>query len=86
MGNPDPGAFYRVYDGMGDAPVDIGTSATVTVTPDITTITPTGGTPVTVPTPGGGSSLTDLLNANSSTFLWVGGVALGILLLAKVAR
>lgn len=85
---------YRWRRGLGTiapvitpgGPVDIGTSAVVTVTPTTTTITPTGGTPVTVPTPGDSGGLTDWLNSNSSTLLWVGGIGLGVLLLARLAR
>lgn len=33
-----------------------------------------------------GSSLTDWLNANASTLLWVGGVAIGVLIIASMGR
>lgn len=84
MGNPD--AFYRRYaGGMGDAPIDIGTSAVVDVTPSTTTITtPQGST--TVQTPVTSGSFTDMLNANSSTIGWIAGIGLGVLLLSRLAR
>lgn len=86
--NPLPGlrGYRRGLGDDGTTPVDIGTSATVTVTPSSTTISPTGGTPITVPTATGTGSLTDWLNANSSTVLWVGGIAIGLLLLSKMTR
>ena len=64
-------------------PIDIGTSAVVNVTPTGSTITTPQGVQV-FAAPGG--SLTDWLNQNSSTVLWIGGIALAVLLLSRVAR
>lgn len=82
--NPLPG-LAGVRRGLGDGPIDIGTSATVLVTPSTTTITPTGGAPVTVNTPGSGG-LTDWLNANSTTLLWIAGVGAGVMILSRLGR
>lgn len=87
MGSPD--SFYRVYRGMGQSPIDIGPSASVTVTPDTTTVTGQGasaGYQQTTPTPQQPFSFSDWLNANSSTVLWIGGVGVGVLLLSRLAR
>lgn len=73
--------------GLGDAPIDIGTSATVDVTPLGTTVTGQGasaGYTAASPAPSGG--FTDWLNANSSTVLWIAGIGLGVLFLSKVTR
>lgn len=85
--SPLPG-MAGIRRGLGDdgtSPIDIGTSASVTVTPTQTTITPTGGTPVTVATPGSGG-VTNWLNSNSSTLLWIGGVAAAVMLLSRMGR
>lgn len=76
------GPFGNPLPGLGV--IDIGTSATVDVTPTTTTITPTGGQPVTVGTPQ--PSISDYLNANSSTLLWVAGIGLGVLFLARLTK
>jgi hypothetical protein len=85
--NPLYRSLSGVRRGLGDAPIDIGTSATVVVGPDTTTITPTGGAPVSVPTVyGGGGSMTDWLNANSKTLLWIAGISAGVLVLSRMGR
>jgi hypothetical protein len=67
--------------------VDIGTSATVDVTPEGATVTGTGASTgyqqTFQPSP---VSPTDWLNANSSVLLWIGGITLGVMFLSKVAK
>ena len=87
MRNRLPG--LRGYRGMGDAPSDIGTSATVAVTPAGATVTGQGASagyqesfyPTNPPT-----SITDFLNQNSSTLLWIAGIGLGVMFLSRIAR
>lgn len=86
--NPLPG-LAGIRRGLGDdgsSPIDIGTSASVTVTPTTTTITPTGGAPVSVATPGQTTGLTDWLNSNSGTLLWIAGITAGVLILSRMGR
>lgn len=69
-------------------PIDIGTSAGVTVTPDTTTVTGQGasaGYQKTTATPQSGT-FTDWLNTNSSTVGWIAGIGLGVLLLSRLAK
>ena len=73
--------------GMGDAPIDIGTSATVDVTPSGATVTGQGASAgYTATTPAPSTGITDWLNQNSSTLLWIGGVSIAVLLFSRMAR
>ncbi len=36
--------------------------------------------------PTGATSITDFLNTNASTMLWIGGIAIGVLLISQMAR
>ena len=65
----------------------IGTSATVEVTPSGATVTGQGASSGYQQTFGPSAvSPTDWLNANASVLLWIGGIALGVMFLSKVAR
>jgi hypothetical protein len=71
--------------GMGA--IDIGPSASVEVTPEGATVTGQGASAgyqqtTTTPPP----SITDFLNQNSSTLLWIAGIGIGVMFLARIAR
>lgn len=87
MRNPLRRSLTGYRRGLGDTPIDIGTSATVDVTPTGTAVIGQGASAgYSAITPTGSGSLTDWLNQNSSTLLWVGGIAIGVLFLSKVAK
>jgi hypothetical protein len=79
------GPFPTRLPGLGA--IDIGTSATVDVTPAGATVMGEGASAGYQQTSAAPSpSFTDWLNQNSSTVLWIGGIGLGVLLLARMAR
>lgn len=73
--------------------VPVPVPSTTTLSPSVTgTISTTPGVALTNP-PGGpypvgtsAASLTSWLNTNSSTVLWIGGIALAVLLLSRLGR
>ena len=79
------GPFQNRLPGLGQAPIDIGTSAVVDVTPTTTTITTPQGVS-TVPTTNATGGFTDWLNQNSSTVLWIAGIAVAVMVFSRLTK